>query len=125
METWWIYGGPGGQGCHWITTVETDSGYHVAFTTVPSSKHLCHYGCELQRMRPGNNPNRQLDNLRPAALHPRSSGSSSLRANCITKTVFNQVLPVPSSTPSLLLIHSQISVSYSLRQARNKVNKEK
>lgn len=80
-----------------------------SLTVVPSSKHLCHHGCELQRMGPGKNPNRQLDNLRPAALHACSSGPSSLGANYITKTVFNQVLPVPSPTstprqlPSILL----------------------
>ena len=61
--------------CHWLTTAELDSGYYVAFAAVPSSKHLCHYGHELQRMKPGKNPNRQLDNLRPAALHPCSSGA--------------------------------------------------
>lgn len=101
MDIWWSWER---ERCHWITTVQIDSGYHVAFNVVPSSKHLCHHGCELQRMGPGKNPNRQLDNLRPAALHPCSSGPSSLGANYITKTVFNQVLPVPSptSTPQQL-----------------------
>lgn len=82
-----------------ITTVEIDSSYHVVFVVVPSGKHLCHYGCELLRMRPGKNPNRQLDNLRPAALDPAAAGPSSLGANYITKTVFNQVLLVSSPTP--------------------------
>lgn len=111
--------------------MQIDSGYHVAFTVVPSSKHLCHHGCELLRKGPGKHPNRQLYNLRPAALDPCSSGPSSLGANYITKTVFNQVLPVPfpASTPRQLLSSSSVlylpfSYSHGFIQSARRARKE-
>lgn len=69
-------------------------------SVAPNSKHLRHYGSELQQTKPEKNPNRQLENLRPAALHRRGGGVSSLPANYITKTVFNQVSAATSATPT-------------------------
>lgn len=69
-------------------------------SAAPNSQHLCHYGCELPQMKPGKNPNRQLEKLRPAALRRRGDGASSLPANYITKTLFNQVSSATSATPA-------------------------
>lgn len=67
-------------------------------SAAPNSQHLCHYGCELPQTKPGKNPNRQLEKLRPAALRRHGDGASSLPANYITKTLFNQVSSATSAT---------------------------
>ncbi|CAB1453130.1 unnamed protein product [Pleuronectes platessa] len=85
----------------------------------PSSKHLGHYGCELQRTGAWKGAEQAIRQPPGQLLSvPAAAGPSSLGANYITKGVFNQVRPVPSPAASFLvppcppsprLIRSQIA----------------